>query len=82
MSLISGHSQSQSAYVPTLWAEVLHNAPHVNITLHPVDNMFNPENDLYLESIGILVSCCTHLPVLVHQAHMFLLSRPQSLLRG
>ncbi len=54
--LLSGHSQSQSAYEPTLWAKVFHSVPHVNITLHAVDARFNPESDLYLESIGILAS--------------------------
>ena len=56
MSLISGHSQAQSAYEPTLWAKLFHSVPHVNITLHHVDARFNPENGLYLESLGILAS--------------------------
>lgn len=56
MSLISEHSQAQMAYEPTLWAKLFHSAPHVNITFHHVDNKFNPENDLYLESLGILAS--------------------------
>eukprot|EP00095_Tigriopus_kingsejongensis_P005177 maker-scaffold237_size242172-snap-gene-1.38 protein:Tk05177 transcript:maker-scaffold237_size242172-snap-gene-1.38-mRNA-1 annotation:"protein tweety" len=56
MSLISGHSQAQMAYEPTLWANLFHSAPHVNITFHPVDPRFNPESDLYLEALGILAS--------------------------
>ena len=44
------------AYEPTLWAKIFHSAPHVNITFHHVDPTFNPENDLYLESLGILAS--------------------------
>ena len=44
------------AYEPTLWAKIFHSAPHVNITFHHVDAKFNPENDLYLESLGILAS--------------------------
>jgi hypothetical protein len=56
MSLISTHSQAQMAYEPTLWAKIFHSAPHVNITFHHVDPTFNPENDLYLESLGILAS--------------------------
>ena len=43
-------------YEPTLWAKVFHSIPHVNITFHDVDPKFNPENDLYLESLGILAS--------------------------
>lgn len=56
MSLISEHSQAQMAYEPTLWAKLFHSAPHVNITFHHVEPRFNPENDLYLESLGILAS--------------------------
>ncbi|TRY79341.1 hypothetical protein TCAL_06552 [Tigriopus californicus] len=56
MSLLSGHSQTQNAYEPTLWANLFHSAPHVNITFHPVDSRFNPESDLYLEALGILAS--------------------------
>ena len=56
MSLISGHSQAQMEYEPTLWAKIFHSIPHVNITFHDVDPKFNPENDLYLESLGILAS--------------------------
>jgi len=44
------------AYEPTLWAKLFHSAPHVNITFHHVDSRFNPENELYLESLGILAS--------------------------
>ena len=35
---------------------IFFSAPHVNITFHSVDSRFNPESDLYLESIGILAS--------------------------
>ena len=56
MRMLDSHSQAQMAYEPTLWAKVFHSAPHVNITFHHVDPTFNPENDLYLESLGILAS--------------------------
>ena len=56
MSLVNQQSQNQMAYEPTLWAKLFHSAPHVNITFHHVDSKFNPENDLYLESLGILAS--------------------------
>ena len=56
MRTVSEHSQAQSAYEPTLWAKVFHSVPHVNITFHSVNSQFNPENDLYLESLGILAS--------------------------
>lgn len=53
---ISEHSQAQTAYEPTLWAKAFHSVPHVNITFHSVNSQFKPENDLYLESLGILAS--------------------------
>ncbi len=56
MRTVSEHSQAQTAYEPTLWAKVFHSVPHVNITFHSVNSQFNPENDLYLESLGILAS--------------------------
>ena len=56
MSLIKQQSQAQMAYEPTLWAKIFHSAPHVNITFPHVDSKFTPENDLYLESLGILAS--------------------------
>ena len=56
MRTISTHTQAQMAYEPTLWAKIFHSAPHVNITFHHVDPTFNPENELYLESLGILAS--------------------------
>ncbi|CAB4057719.1 TTYH [Lepeophtheirus salmonis] len=56
MSLIESSSQVQTAYEPTIWAKVFHSVPHVNITGHEVDGRFNPESDVYLESLGILGS--------------------------
>jgi hypothetical protein len=52
----SNRPQVQSAYEPTLWAKVFHSVPHVNITFHSVNSQFNPENDLYVESLCILAS--------------------------
>ena len=56
MQLTNVNSQTQVAYQPTLWAKLFHSAPHVNITFHHVGSKFNPENELYLESLGILAS--------------------------
>ena len=39
-----------------LISQVFHSVPHVNITFHPVDPRFNPKNELYLESLGIIAS--------------------------
>ena len=40
----------------TMISQVFHSVPHVNITFHPVDPRFNPKNELYLESLGIIAS--------------------------
>ena len=47
----------QSEYQPTLWAVLLHQVPHVNITFHRLeDERFRPDSELYLESLGIIGS--------------------------
>ena len=56
MSLISSHTQSRAMYHPTLWSRLFNSVPHMNITFHSVDNKFNPQNELYLEALGILAS--------------------------
>lgn len=55
-SLLNVHSQTQMAYRATLWAEFFHSAPHVNITFHQVSSDFDPQSDLYKESLVILGS--------------------------
>ena len=56
MSLISSQTQGRIDYVPTLWSRLFNSVPHMNITFHTVDNKFNPQNELYLEALGILAS--------------------------
>ena len=47
----------QSEYQPTVWARLLHQVPHVNITFHRLqDERFRPDSELYLESLGIIGS--------------------------
>ncbi|XP_066592212.1 protein tweety isoform X3 [Prorops nasuta] len=41
--------------VPQL-ARIFHNLPHLNVSLHLVNNTFNPHSEIYLESLGILGS--------------------------
>ncbi|KAJ6636227.1 Protein tweety-2 [Pseudolycoriella hygida] len=41
---------------PNLVVKVLHSVPHVNITLHIVNDTFNPNSNIYIESLGILAS--------------------------
>ncbi|XP_037036928.1 protein tweety-2 isoform X1 [Bradysia coprophila] len=43
-------------FPPSLLVKLLHSVPHVNITLHVVNNTFNPNSNVYIESLGILAS--------------------------
>ncbi|KAL1130525.1 hypothetical protein AAG570_011771 [Ranatra chinensis] len=52
-----GQEEAQgSQYVPPPLARFFHSLPHVNISLHLVNSTFNPESEIYLESLGILGS--------------------------
>lgn len=44
------------AYSIPYLAQLLHALPHVNISLHKVNSSFAPDNQIYLESLGILGS--------------------------
>ena len=55
MTHVTKHTQTE--YKPTLYAVLLHQIPHVNITFHPLeDERFRPDSELYLESLGIIGS--------------------------
>ena len=56
MSLINTHTQGNEPYLPSVWSRLFNSVPHMNITFHTVDDKFNPENELYLEALGILAS--------------------------
>jgi len=56
MSLINQHSQGNEPYLPSVWSRLFNSVPHMNITFHSVPDEFNPENELYLEALGILAS--------------------------
>jgi len=57
MSVISQTQYQQVEYSPTVWAVLLHQVPHVNITFHRLENdRFRPDSELYLESLGIIGS--------------------------
>jgi len=48
---------SQQEYRPSVWAVLLHQVPHVNISFHRIiDDSFRPESEVYLESLGIIGS--------------------------
>ena len=52
---VTQHQQTE--YQPSLWAVLLHQLPHVNITFHRLeDERFRPDSELYLESLGIIGS--------------------------
>lgn len=52
---VTQHQQTE--YQPSLWAVLLHQIPHVNITFHRLeDERFRPDSELYLESLGIIGS--------------------------
>ncbi|XP_058126799.1 protein tweety-2-like isoform X2 [Anopheles coustani] len=42
--------------VPSFLVQLLHSVPHINITLHRVNDTFNPNSTVYIESLGILAS--------------------------
>jgi len=55
--VISTTQYKQEVYTPTVWAVLLHQVPHVNITFHRLeDERFRPDSELYLESLGIIGS--------------------------
>ena len=42
-------------YTPGQLVELLHQVPHVNISLHSLeDTSFRPDSELYLESLGLV----------------------------
>ncbi|CAH3896905.1 unnamed protein product [Pieris brassicae] len=43
-------------YVPPRLSRLLHALPHINVTLHRVNDTFAPNSPIYLESLGILGS--------------------------
>ncbi|XP_049775887.1 protein tweety isoform X1 [Schistocerca cancellata] len=48
--------EEQYAYVPPPLARFFHALPHLNVSLHLVNNTFAPDSDVYLEALGILGS--------------------------
>ncbi|CAD7087480.1 unnamed protein product [Hermetia illucens] len=41
---------------PSILVRILHSVPHVNATFQRVNDTFNPDSEVYLESLGILAS--------------------------
>ncbi|XP_048510852.1 protein tweety [Athalia rosae] len=53
--MAGGQQQPEQYTVPQL-ARIFHSLPHLNVSLHSVNNTFNPHSEIYLESLGILGS--------------------------
>ncbi|XP_076286513.1 tweety isoform X1 [Lasioglossum baleicum] len=53
---MAGGQQLPEQYTVPLLARVFHSLPHLNVSLHSVNNTFNPHSEIYLESLGILGS--------------------------
>lgn len=53
---MAGGQQLPEEYTVPLLAWVFHSLPHLNVSLHSVTNTFNPNSEIYLESLGILGS--------------------------
>ncbi|XP_046736870.1 protein tweety [Diprion similis] len=53
---MAGGQQQQEQYTVPQLARIFHNLPHLNVSLHSVNNTFNPHSEIYLESLGILGS--------------------------
>ncbi|XP_050682959.1 protein tweety-like [Leptidea sinapis] len=51
-----GAAGTSDEYVPPRLSRVLHSLPHINVTLHRVNDTFAPGSPIYLESLGILGS--------------------------
>ncbi|KAF5284542.1 hypothetical protein FQA39_LY16992 [Lamprigera yunnana] len=51
-----GSSSGEDAYIAPTLARLLHSLPHVNVTLHRINNTFDPRSPAYQESLGILGS--------------------------
>ena len=48
-------SEAMSMYSPSRLVRLLHQVPHVKITLHRLeDSSFRPDSDLYKESLGLM----------------------------
>ncbi|XP_034830318.1 protein tweety [Maniola hyperantus] len=51
-----GAAGPSDEYTPPRLARLLHALPHINVTLHRVNDTFAPNSPIYLESLGILGS--------------------------
>ncbi|XP_011500029.1 PREDICTED: protein tweety [Ceratosolen solmsi marchali] len=53
---MAGGQQFPEQYTVPQLARIFHKFPHFNVSIHIVNNTFNPHSEIYLESLGILGS--------------------------
>ncbi|XP_034939882.1 protein tweety isoform X4 [Chelonus insularis] len=53
---MAGGQQLPEQYTVPQLANFFHSLPHLNVSLHSVNNTFNPNSEIYIESLGILAS--------------------------
>ncbi|XP_069161990.1 protein tweety isoform X3 [Procambarus clarkii] len=54
---MEGYSVVSEAVVQRVfWVDWFHHTPHINLTLHPVNDTFSPLSPIYQESLGIIGS--------------------------
>lgn len=49
---MAGGQQLPEQYTVPQYARIFHSLPHLNVSLHSVNNTFNPHSEIYLE-VGI-----------------------------
>ncbi|KAK8742167.1 hypothetical protein OTU49_002154 [Cherax quadricarinatus] len=55
--VMEGYSVVSEAVVQRVfWVDWFHHTPHINLTLHPVNDTFSPLSPIYQESLGIIGS--------------------------
>lgn len=50
---MAGGQQLPEQYTVPQLAKVFHGLPHLNVSLHSVNNTFNPHSEIYLEVYNI-----------------------------
>ncbi|KAG5347459.1 TTY1 protein, partial [Acromyrmex charruanus] len=64
---MAGGQQLPEQYTVPQYARIFHSLPHLNVSLHSVNNTFNPHSEIYLEvgSLGMNPSILTSLAPIV-----------------
>lgn len=51
---MAGGQQLPEQYTVPQYARIFHSLPHLNVSLHSVNNTFNPHSEIYLE-VGMVL---------------------------